>query len=109
MGSIMIVVLAGAATALPNDFDRKALLQSIEGRIWTLIISMTHIFHRIFRSRSFRKADLTSMRRVMVGAAQADQKVMGAYIERGVGIVHSFGMTESTGGANLAWDLHETT
>lgn len=101
MCSVVPPVQAGATMVLLPEFDPAPVLDAIEQYAVTWTIGVPFTFQQLAQHPRFLDADLTTLSRAMIGAAPAPASLIETYEARGVGIVHAFGMTEGTGGANL--------
>ena len=86
----------GARIVLEPAFDPKRALELIgEKRITTLMgVPANYLF--MAREPSFASADLSSLRRAVVGGASMPVPLIEAWRERGVEIVQGYGLTEAS-------------
>lgn len=101
LGQAMNPVRSGATIVLHDGFDPDQLLEKIEEHRITWTTGVPYTFQLLLESPRFATADLSSMSKAMVGAAPPPVEVIRGFQARGIDIVHSYGLTEGTGGANL--------
>jgi fatty-acyl-CoA synthase len=86
----------GATVLLEPSFDPARALELIERRRVTAMMGVPANYALIAAEPRFRDADLTSLRRAVVGGAPAPEPVLRAWERRGVAIVQGYGLTEAS-------------
>jgi len=85
----------GATVVLERSFDPARCLALIaEKRVTTMMgVPATYLF--MSQQPAFDRADLSSLRRAVVGGAPMPEALLAAWQERGVAVVQGYGLTEA--------------
>jgi fatty-acyl-CoA synthase len=86
----------GATVVLEPSFDAARALELIERRRITAMMGVPANYALIAAEPGFHSADLSSLRRAIVGGAPAPEPLLRAWEERGVAIVQGYGLTEAS-------------
>jgi fatty-acyl-CoA synthase len=85
----------GATVVLVRSFDAGECLALIEGKRVTTMMGVPAIYLFMAREPAFGSADLSSLRRVVVGGAPMPEALLETWRARGVEIVQGYGLTEA--------------
>jgi fatty-acyl-CoA synthase len=86
----------GATVVLESRFDPARALELIEARRITTMMGVPANYLFMARERRFGDADLSSLRRAIVGGAPMPEPLLRTWRERGVEIVQGYGLTEAS-------------
>lgn len=87
--------LAPAKLVLPGrDTSAEATARLIESERVTSAAGVPTIWQRMIEQLESGRHDLSSLRRVMCGGAEAGEKLVAAYTGRGIAFFHGWGATE---------------
>jgi fatty-acyl-CoA synthase len=91
----LLALWKGARLVLERFFDAERALRLIaERRVTTMMgVPANYLFMR--EAEGFARADVSSLRRVLVGGAPMPLALLDAWAERGVEIVQGYGLTEA--------------
>jgi fatty-acyl-CoA synthase len=99
MGGLGVTVLptlfAGGAIAIPGTVDGPGVIETIERERVTVVFANPDLLESIVRSPSWPNADLTSVRTGVVGGGLVPTPLLRAYLDRGVNLLHGYGLTEA--------------
>jgi fatty-acyl-CoA synthase len=85
----------GAAVVLERGFDAGRALELIERKRVTTIMGVPAIYLFLAQHERFAGADLSSLRRVVVGGAPMPEALLETWAARGTVIVQGYGLTEA--------------
>jgi len=85
----------GAKVVLERSFDAGRALELIERKHVTTIMGVPAIYLFLAQHERFASADLSSLRRVVVGGAPMPEPLLETWAERGTVIVQGYGLTEA--------------
>ncbi len=85
----------GARVVLERTFDASRCLALIEEKRVTTMMGVPAIYRFMAEEPAFGRADLTSLRRAIVGGAPMPVPLLDLWRERGVEIVQGYGLTEA--------------
>jgi len=85
----------GATVVLQREFDAGRALQLIEEKRVTTLMGVPATYLFIAQHVSFAAADLSSLRRAVVGGAPMPEALLEAWAARGTAIVQGYGLTEA--------------
>lgn len=86
---------AGGTIYINRQYDPKLTLKVIEEKKTTLLFGAATIFRMMTETEEFEKADLSSLRWVMAGAAPTPINIMQKFWDKGIKFVLGYGMTEA--------------
>jgi acyl-CoA synthetase (AMP-forming)/AMP-acid ligase II len=99
MGGLGVTVLptlfAGGAIAIPGTVDGPGVIETIERERVTVVFANPDLLESVVRSPSWPEADLTSVRTGVVGGGLVPTPLLRAYLDRGVNLLHGYGLTEA--------------
>jgi fatty-acyl-CoA synthase len=85
----------GARVLLERSFDPDRCLGLIESRRVTTLMGVPAIYLFLSQAAGFAAADLTSLRRAVVGGAPMPETLLELWQRRGIDIVQGYGLTEA--------------
>jgi fatty-acyl-CoA synthase len=85
----------GARVVLERGFDAGRILDLIERKRVTTIMGVPAIYLFLGQDPRFADADLSSLRRAVVGGAPMPESLLEAWSARGVTVVQGYGLTEA--------------
>jgi fatty-acyl-CoA synthase len=85
----------GATVVLERSFDAARCLALIEEKQITTMMGVPAVYLFMSQDPSFEQADLSSLRRAVVGGAPMPEALLETWRERGVAIVQGYGLTEA--------------
>jgi fatty-acyl-CoA synthase len=85
----------GARVVLEREFDADRCLGLIESRGITQLMGVPAIYLFLSQAAGFADADLSSLRRCVVGGAPMPETLLETWQRRGVDIVQGYGLTEA--------------
>jgi fatty-acyl-CoA synthase len=86
----------GATVVLESKFDPARALELIERRGITTMMGVPANYLFMASERGFGDADLSSLRRAIVGGAPMPEPLLRTWRDRGVEIVQGYGLTEAS-------------
>ena len=86
----------GAAVVLEPAFDPGRVLTLIERRRVTTMMGVPTTYLMLAEDPGFARADLSSLRRVVVGGAAMPPDLLEVWMRRGVAVVQGYGLTEAS-------------
>ncbi|HEY2541969.1 MAG TPA: AMP-binding protein, partial [Gaiellaceae bacterium] len=84
----------GARVVLERGFDPARVLELIERKRVTTIMGVPAIYLFLAQHPGFDEADLSSLRRAVVGGAPMPEALLERWAARGVTVVQGYGLTE---------------
>lgn len=96
----------GGSILIRHEFVPSRVLDDIEQRGVTFIGVVPVILERLAAEPDFAARDLTGLRIAKSGGAVVPEHLIRTFIERGVGLVNAYGLTEGSG-LNLELPAHE--
>jgi fatty-acyl-CoA synthase len=85
----------GATVVLEPAFDAGRTLRLIERRRVTTMMGVPATYLFMSQHEAFATADLSSLRRVVVGGAPMPEPLLHTWLARGVEIIQGYGLTEA--------------
>jgi fatty-acyl-CoA synthase len=85
----------GATVVLERQFDPARALRLIEEKRVTTMMGVPATYLFIAQEPDFARADLSSLRRAVVGGAPMPEALLEAWAARGTAIVQGYGLTEA--------------
>jgi fatty-acyl-CoA synthase len=86
----------GATVVLEPKFDPARALELIERRRITAMMGVPANYLFMAGERRFGEADLSSLRRAIVGGAPMPERLLRAWRDRGVEVLQGYGLTEAS-------------
>ncbi len=85
----------GATVVLERDFDAARVLRLIEEKGVTTMMGVPAVYLFLAEEPDFASADLSTLRRAVVGGAPMPEALLATWQRRGVAIVQGYGLTEA--------------
>jgi fatty-acyl-CoA synthase len=85
----------GARVVLERSFDAARCLALIEEKRVTTMMGVPANYLFLSQEPGFASADLSSLRRAVVGGAPMPEALLGVWHDRGVDVVQGYGLTEA--------------
>jgi fatty-acyl-CoA synthase len=85
----------GACVVLERSFDPERVLELIERKRVTTIMGVPAIYLFLAQHPRFADADLSSLRRAVVGGAPMPESLLETWGARGITVVQGYGLTEA--------------
>jgi len=99
LGGLGVLVLptlfAGGAVVVPERNDAPELLETIERHAVTLLFANPASLAAMAADPGWPAADLSSIRTAFVGGNLVAEPLLCTYLERGVPLLHGYGLTEA--------------
>lgn len=92
------VFCAGGKVVVQRQFDVGSALELIERESVTCTFGVPTMYEAMARHPDFATRDLSSLRVALVGGATAPAALLSTFLDRGVPLCNTWGMTETTGG-----------
>ncbi len=86
---------AGATVTVQREFAPGAMLEEIERRRITLVISAPAMTKALIGDPKWETTDLSSLRCVITGSATVREDVLAPWFDRGVPVLQDYGLTEA--------------
>jgi fatty-acyl-CoA synthase len=87
----------GACIHIEETLDAERALQTIANERITVMMGVPILWERMAASPRFAATDLSSLRACTTGGAPVSQALLKRYVDKGVGIVQTYGCTEACG------------
>src|SRR5206468_4801142 len=85
----------GATVILEREFDAGRVLRLIEEKRVTTLMGVPATYLFITQHPAFAEADLSSLRRAVVGGAPMPEALLETWAARGITVVQGYGLTEA--------------
>jgi fatty-acyl-CoA synthase len=85
----------GATVVLERSFDAARCLRLVEEKRVTTMMGVPSIYLFMAQERDFARADLSSLRKAVVGGAPMPEALLETWQARGVDIIQGYGLTEA--------------
>jgi fatty-acyl-CoA synthase len=99
MGGLGVTVLptlfAGGRVVVPPTADGASVLDTIERARVTVVFANPDLLQDMVRAPRWDDADLSSVRTGVVGGGLLPEPLLRAYLDRGVPLLHGYGLTEA--------------
>ena len=97
----LINIHVGATTVLMKAFDPTGFLRIIEAHRVDAFLAVPAMLNFMMQVPAYEKADLSSVRVALAGAAPVPVPLIQAWGERGIAVQQVYGLTEVAGGAAI--------
>jgi fatty-acyl-CoA synthase len=94
-GLALPTLAAGGTVVVRRAFDPDAVLDDIERLRITSLFGVPAMYAALARSPRFTRTDLSSLRTALVAGAPSGERMLRTYLDRGVPLQQSWGMTET--------------
>lgn len=99
MGGLGVTVLptlfVGGTVVVPDAIDGPGVLEAIERARVTIVFANPDLLDQVVRAPRWASADLTSVRTGVVGGGLVPEALLRTYLDRGVPLLHGYGLTEA--------------
>lgn len=103
LGQVTLPTLfKGGSVEVMARFDAGAVLEAIHARRITAFAAVPTMLQLMVEHPAWGGADLSSLRLVVYGGSPVQERVAKAWLDRGVGVLQGFGMTEAAPGVTMA-------
>jgi fatty-acyl-CoA synthase len=99
--NVLPVLFVGGTVVVPGDVVAHAILRLIERHRVTVGFGNPDILDGLVRSELWPTADLSSIRFVLTGGAPVPERLIRAYLDRGVTLLQGYGLSEAAPAALL--------
>jgi len=89
--------IMGACIHIEETLDAEHALATIGNERITVMMGVPILWERMSASPRFAAADLSSLRTATTGGSPVSQALLKRYVDKGVGIVQTYGCTEAAG------------
>jgi len=93
--NVLPVLFIGGTVVVPTDPDAEEILRLIERHRVTVGFGNPDILDALVRSQLWMDVDLSSIRFVLTGGAPVPERLIRAYLERGVTLLQGYGLSEA--------------
>lgn len=94
--TFMDAFLRGACTHLERSFDAVKILNRMQQQNITLVAGVPAMYKMMAAAPNFSSVDLSSLRAILVGGAPVPEALISIYHQRGISVIHRYGLTEVT-------------
>jgi acyl-CoA synthetase (AMP-forming)/AMP-acid ligase II len=99
MGGLGVTVLptlfVGGSVVVPDNPDGPGVLETIERARISVVFANPDLLEAMVRAPGWSDADLSSVRTGVVGGGLVPEPLLRAYLDRGVSLLHGYGLTEA--------------
>ena len=95
-------IFKGGRVHILPKFDPTTLFDAISAQHVNAFSAVPTMLQMLCDHESFDQADLSSLRYIVYGGSPARERVASAWLDRGVTLLHGYGMTEASPGVLLA-------
>jgi fatty-acyl-CoA synthase len=93
--NVLPVLFVGGTVVVPADVGGEEILRLIERHRVTVGFGNPDILDAVARSEHWPTADLSSIRFVLTGGAPVPERLIRAYLDRGVPLLQGYGLSEA--------------
>jgi fatty-acyl-CoA synthase len=93
--NVLPVLFAGGTVVVPDDASPDGILGSIERHRVTVGFGNPDLLDGLARSERWPAADLSSVRFVVTGGAPVPERLIRAFLDRGVTLLQGYGLSEA--------------
>ena len=93
--NILPVLFVGGTVVVPSDVNADDILRLIERHRVSVGFGNPDILDALARSEIWPRADLSSVRFVLTGGAPVPDRLIRAYLDRGVTLLQGYGLSEA--------------
>jgi acyl-CoA synthetase (AMP-forming)/AMP-acid ligase II len=93
--NVLPVLFVGGTVVVPGDGGPEAILRLIERHRVTVGFGNPDILDALARYEHWPTVDLSSIRFVLTGGAPASERLIRAYLDRGVTLLQGYGLSEA--------------
>ena len=93
--NVLPVLFLGGTVVVPNDLSPAGILQVMERHRVTVGFGNPDLLDALTRSQAWPQVDLSSVRFVVTGGAPVPERLIRAWLNRGVMLVQGYGLSEA--------------
>jgi fatty-acyl-CoA synthase len=93
--NVLPVLFAGGTVVVPDDVSPDGILGSMERHRVTVGFGNPDLLDALVRAERWSAADLSSVRFVVTGGAPVPERLIRAFLERGVTLLQGYGLSEA--------------
>jgi fatty-acyl-CoA synthase len=90
-----VLFLGGTVVVVPGDLHPAGILQAMERRRVTVGFGNPDLLDALARSEAWPQVDLSSVRFVVTGGAPVPERLLRAWLDRGVLLLQGYGLSEA--------------
>jgi fatty-acyl-CoA synthase len=94
--NVLPILFMGGTVVVPEDTSPDGFLASIERHRVTVGFGNPDLLDALLRSARWSSSDLSSIRFVITGGAPVPERLMRAYLERGILLLQGYGLSEAS-------------
>ncbi|MDX3904290.1 MAG: AMP-binding protein [Pigmentiphaga sp.] len=95
VSTVMESFLRGATIHLEKSFDPGSIIERIASERISIIAGVPAMYQFIAEQNEFYRADLSSLRGIIVGGAPVPDALIKRYHHRGIAVIQRYGLTEA--------------
>jgi acyl-CoA synthetase (AMP-forming)/AMP-acid ligase II len=93
--NVLPVLFLGGTVIVPDDFGGDAILGLVERHLVTIGFGNPDSLDGLVRAERWPTADLSSIRIIITGGAPVPERLIRAFLDRGVPLVQGYGLSEA--------------
>ena len=93
--NVLPILFLGGTVVVPDDATGEGILALVERHGVTVGFGNPDVLDQVMRAERWRAADLTSLRFIVTGGAPVPERMIRAYLDRGVPLVQGYGLSEA--------------
>jgi fatty-acyl-CoA synthase len=93
--NVLPVLFMGGTVVVPSDLRPDGILQAMEGHRVTVGFGNPDLLEALARSEAWPEVDLSSVRFVITGGAPVPERLIRAWLDRGVLLLQGYGLSEA--------------
>jgi fatty-acyl-CoA synthase len=93
--NVLPVLFVGGTVVVPDDSTPDGVLRAMERHRVTVGFGNPDLLDALRRSPEWPRADLSSLRFVLTGGAPVPERLIRAYLDRGVTLLQGYGLSEA--------------
>jgi fatty-acyl-CoA synthase len=93
--NVLPVLFLGGTVVVPNDLRPDGILQAMERHRVTVGFGNPDLLDALCRSEAWPQADLSSVRFIVTGGAPVPERLIRAWLDRGVLLLQGYGLSEA--------------
>ena len=93
--NVLPVLFAGGTVVVPDDTRPERLLDLMERQRVTVGFGNPDLLDALTRAEGWHTADLTKIRFIVTGGAPVPERLIRAYLDRGVTLLQGYGLSEA--------------
>ncbi len=94
--NVLPVLFLGGTVVVPDDATGDGLLGLVERHLVTVGFGNPDVLDELVRADRWREADLSSLRFIVTGGAPVPERLIRAFLDRGIPLVQGYGLSEAS-------------